>query len=68
VTAALRAVDPSANQRALRRGALQLLASQGSSLGHKKEDTLMRYVDFGREDAAGAHDSVEAARLLSGTH
>jgi integrase len=70
---ALRAVDPSMGQRAIRRGALQHMAREEVPLptlmlfsGHKSEDTLRRYLRWGLDAEEPAHRARDAARLLGG--
>lgn len=70
LTEALRAANPALGQRALRRGALQAMAKDGVPLdtlmvfsGHKRKDTLLRYLGWGRtaEDQAQLGRAAAAA-------
>ena len=68
---ALRTIEPSFTVRALRRGALQAMSRKGASeatlmlfSGHKRADTLMRYLDWGAESADRAQQAREAALHL----
>lgn len=70
---ALRSVDPSLNQRAIRRGALQHMARAGVPIedlmvfsGHKSRDTLNRYLRWGLDAEVTAQHTRVAARLLGG--
>lgn len=73
VAAALKRVDPQLEQRSLRRGALQAMAEKGvdesvlmSFSGHRRVDTLHRYLDWGRKAGGRARKAQEAARHLAG--
>lgn len=74
ITAALRAVDPNHSQRALRRGALQTLAADPKSTlatlrtfsGHTNDETLLRYLNWGKEATSMQVAGFEAARMLLG--
>ena len=71
-TAALRVLNKKLGQRAVRRGALQALAADPNvSLqtlmqysGHKREETLMRYLDWGRMAAGRNRQGAAAAGNL----
>jgi integrase len=70
---ALRLIDPSMGQRAIRRGALQHMARSGTPLetlmefsGHKSQDTLRRYLRWGLDAEEPAQRARDAARLLGG--
>jgi hypothetical protein len=74
VTAALRAADATLCQRSVRRGALQTMAKKGVPWenlmifsGHKRLDTLKRYLSFGRHDGAAVVMAQTAARHLGGS-
>ena len=68
VNMALRAVDPEFTVRALRRGALQAMARAGVSIetlllfsGHKRVETLLRYLNWGAE----ADERAQLARAAA---
>jgi hypothetical protein len=69
--AAVRRAEPSLNMRAVRRGALQCLAINGTDIetllqfsGHSSERTLKRYLDWGRLFGSGAERGAAAAQAL----
>jgi integrase len=71
VNAALRSANPTYTVRALRRGALQLMANQGADFpslmvfsGHKRVDTLLRYLDWGAHAATRSEEARQWARSL----
>ena len=71
VCAALRTANPEYSVRALRRGALQAMAKSGASeatlmlfSGHKRVDTLMRYLNWGAEAGARQIQAQQAAAHL----
>ena len=70
---ALKRVSPELTLRSLRRGALQAMALQGTSAatlmsysGHTREDTLKRYLNWGRLFGVARTAGFSAGRLLSG--
>ena len=70
---ALRAVDPSMGQKAIRRGSLQYLGRLGVGLdklmifsGHKRKDTLLRYLRWGQDAEELVRETEDAARLFGG--
>ena len=70
---ALRSVDGKLSTRALRRGALQAMAMQGTDMqtlmqfsGHKNEETLKRYLNWGRMYGAGQVAGRQAATRALG--
>ena len=65
---ALKQAGANLNTRAIRRGALQVMADNGVSLnvlatfsGHKSEDTLLRYLNWGRNASERTEASQKAA-------
>ena len=73
VCLALRTIDPTFTARALRRGALQAMAKRGVPQdtlilfsGHKRVDTLMRYLDWGESaDDRGRQARAAALHLVA---
>jgi integrase len=72
--AALRMANVSLNTRAIRRGALQTMASQGvptetlmTFSGHTNVETLKRYLDYGRHLGSAQTAGQQAATLLAGS-
>ena len=73
VAKALKEIDPQLEQRSLRRGALQQMADAGvddatlmTFSGHRRVETLHRYLDWGRKGRSRAARGQDAARLLDG--
>ena len=72
ITRALKAVNSTLTQRAMRRGALQALAADPTVTaatmmtfsGHKREETLRRYLDWGRAFANLRELGLKAAKNL----
>ena len=71
VNLALRTADPTFTVRALRRGALQAMSTAGVSTetlmlfsGHKRLDTLLRYLNWGAEAGERAGQARAAAQHL----
>lgn len=72
VNEALRAVNPVLSQRAIRRGSLQAMAAAGTDFetlrtfsGHTSDETLKRYLDWGRKAGLMAERGAAAARHLA---
>jgi integrase len=70
---ALRTANSTLSLRSMRRGALQTMAKAEVPLetlrqfsGHKSNETLLRYLDFGRQHGAGAAAGHAAAAPLAG--
>jgi hypothetical protein len=68
---ALRTVNPEYTVRSIRRGALQTMADNNVPFptlmifsGHKREDTLLRYLDWGAKAARRAQEARAAALYL----
>jgi hypothetical protein len=76
VAAALKKVDPALEQRSVRRGALQQMADEkvpDETLllfsGHKRLETLKRYLEWGRKGGVREQRGREAAQhLIGGQH
>jgi integrase len=71
---ALRSANPTFTVRALRRGALQAMAENKVEFeilmvfsGHKRVDTLQRYLNWGASAGARQHLAQSAARFLQST-
>ena len=74
MVAALRKVKPGMTMRAVRRGSLQTMATNGASMetlmqfsGHTTERSTKRYLDWGRLFGAGQAEAREAAQTLFAT-
>ena len=72
VNVALRVAHAEFTVRALRRGALQLMATNGANAetlklfsGHRRDDTLMRYLNWGAQSADRDAMARSAARYLA---
>jgi integrase len=73
VALTLKQVDRALEQRSVRRGALQHMADSGVPdetlllfSGHKRLETLKRYLDWGRKGGERLKRGVEAAKHLTG--
>jgi hypothetical protein len=74
VAAALKQVDVELEQRSIRRGALQHMATDGTTTedvlmmfsGHKRVETLRRYLDWGKKHALREGRGKAAAASLAG--
>lgn len=71
---ALRVVDKELEQRSIRRGALQLMALNGTPTttlmrysGHTRESTLLRYLDWGKKGGKNASEERKAGAILMET-
>lgn len=68
---ALRTIDPSLEQRSIRRGALQAMASHGTSeetlmrfSGHKRVETLRRYLNWNAVNSKVQSEMVNSAQHI----
>jgi hypothetical protein len=74
VATALKQADPELEQRSIRRGALQHMASDGETSeetlmmfsGHRRVETLRRYLDWGKKHALREGRGKAAAASLGG--
>jgi integrase len=74
VATALKQADPELEQRSIRRGALQHMASDGETSeetlmmfsGHRRVETLRRYLDWGKKHALREGRGKTAAASLGG--
>jgi integrase len=71
---ALKFKDPALTTRSIRRGALQAMAKNGVDeatlmhfSGHKDRNTLLRYLDWGRNFSKEEQSAHEAAQHLNTT-
>jgi hypothetical protein len=72
---ALRSANPELNTRAIRRGALQTMAMNGvptktlmTFSGHTNEETLKRYLNYGKDLGTERVGGQAAARFLAPRH